>query len=120
MKKRKQQKNQNFPVLFLAAGGILLILAAVMLLSQNRTSQTASLTSDSSGHEEETFPEIERVSLEDAKAAFDSGTAIFVDVRGDQAYAASHIAGSVSLPLTQIESRLDELNLNQWIITYCT
>ena len=120
MKKRKQQKKQNFSMLFLVAGGVLLVLAFVMLLSQNRTSQTASLTSDSSGHEEETFPEIERVSLQDAKAAFDSGTAIFVDVRGDQAYAAAHVAGSVSLPLAEIESRIDDLDPNQWIITYCT
>ena len=120
MKKRKQQKKHNFPMLFLVAGGVLLVLAFVMLLSQNRTSQTASLTSDSSGHEEESFPEIERVSLEEARAAFDSGTAIFVDVRGEQAYAAAHVAGSVSLPLTEIESRLGELDPNQWIITYCT
>ena len=107
-------------MLFLVAGGVLLVLAFVMLLSQNRTSQTASLTSDSSGHEEESFPEIERVSLEEARAEFDSGTAIFVDVRGEQAYAAAHVAGSVSLPLTEIESRLGELDPNQWIITYCT
>ena len=120
MKKRKQQKKQIFPLLFLVAGGILLVLASVMFLSQNRTSQTASLTSVSSGQEEETFPEIERVSLEDAKAAFDSGTVVFVDARGDQAYAAAHVTGSVSLPLTEIESRLDELDPNQRIITYCT
>ena len=91
-----------------------------MLVSQNRTRQPASQTSVSSGHEEESFPEIDRVSLQDAKAAFDSGTAIFVDVRGDQAYDAAHVAGSLSLPLVEIESRLAELDPNQWIITYCT
>ena len=120
MKKRKQQKNQNFPVVLLVAGGILLTLAVGMLLSQNGTYQVTSQTSVSSGHEEETFPEIERVSVEEAKAAFDVGTAVFVDVRGDQAYAAAHVAGSVSLPLGEIESRLGELVPNQWIITYCT
>lgn len=119
MKKTRKQKQQNLPVLLLVMAGILLVLAS-LLLFQNQTSQPTSLAPVSDGYEEESYPEIERVSLEDAKAALDSGTAIFVDVRGDQAYAAAHVAGSVSLPLIEIESRLDELEPNQWIITYCT
>ena len=118
--KKRNPKKQSFPILFLVAGGILLVLAAGMLISQNGTSQATSPTSVSSGHEEETFPEIERVSLENAKAAFDAESAVFVDVRGDQAYAAAHVAGSISLPLGEIESRLGELDPEQWIITYCT
>ena len=119
MKKRKTQK--NFPVLFLVAGGLLLIIAAVMLNSQNGGTQaTPSEPVVSSGHDEETYPEIERVSLEDAKAALDAGTAVFVDVRGVEAYNMSHIPGSLSIPLAELESRLTELDQNQWIITYCT
>jgi 3-mercaptopyruvate sulfurtransferase SseA len=64
--------------------------------------------------------DIERVSLEDAKAAFDSGTAIFVDVRRPEAYAASHIPGALSMPAIELADRLDELDPDQWIITYCT
>ena len=119
MKKRKKQKQQNLPVLLLVTAGILLVLASVLLF-QNQASQPTSQAPVSSGHEEETYPDIERVSLDDAKAALDADTAVFVDVRGDQAYAAAHIAGSISLPLVEIESRLGELDPNQWIITYCT
>jgi rhodanese-related sulfurtransferase len=32
----------------------------------------------------------------------------------------SHIPGSLSIPLAEIETRLSELDPNQWIITYCT
>jgi hypothetical protein len=118
MKKRKAKK---FPVLLLAGGGLLLIAAAVMLGLQNGTSQaTPSEPAVSSGHDEETYPEIERVSLVDAKAALDSGTAVFLDVRGVDAYNMSHIPGSLSIPLAELESRLGELDPNQWIITYCT
>ena len=118
MKKRKAKK---FPVLLLAGGGLLLIVAAVMLGLQNGSSQaTPAEPAVSNGHDEETYPEIERVSLEDAKAALDAGTAVFVDVRGADAYNMSHIPGSLSIPLAELESRLGELGPNQWIITYCT
>ncbi len=118
----KKGKTKKFPVLILVTGGILLILAAVILNSQNETISTTFPPSPvvASGHDEETYPEIERVSLVDAKAALDSGTAVVVDVRAAEAYAASHIPGALNIPLAEIESRLNELDPNQWIITYCT
>ena len=64
--------------------------------------------------------EVVRLSLEDAKAAFDNGTAVFVDVRSQSSYAASHIPGALSIPLIELEPRVNELDPNQWIITYCT
>ena len=69
---------------------------------------------------EEVYPEIERVSVEEAKAAFDSGTAVFVDVRSAEAYQAAHISGSVNIPSEELEARLGELDKTEWIITYCT
>ena len=117
----KKRKAKNFPVLLLAGGGLLLIVVAVILGLQSRTNQASpSAPVASSGYDEETYPEIERVSLKDAKAALDAGTAVFVDVRGVEAYNISHIPGSLSIPLAELESRLTELDPNQWIITYCT
>lgn len=117
MKKRKPQK---FPVLILVIGGLLLIVAAALLLTQNKIDQAIPISPVSSGHDEETYPEIERVSLADAKAALDAGSAIFVDVRSAEAYAVNHIPGALNLPLGELESRLGELDPNQWILTYCT
>jgi len=117
----KKRKAKNFPVLLLAGGGLLLIVAAVMLSLQNGSIQaTPTEPAVSNGYEEETYPDIERVSLKDAKAALDVGTAVFVDVRGVEAYNMSHVPGSLSIPLAELESRLTELDPNQWIITYCT
>jgi hypothetical protein len=67
--------------------------------------------------------EVPRISLEEAKAALDSGAAIFVDVRSAEAYEASHVAGAISISLQeQIEPNPTALDLDQdqWIITYCT
>ena len=118
MKKRKAKK---IPVLLLAGGGLLLIVAAVLLSLQNGSIQaTPSESAVSSGHEEETYPEIERVSLDETKAAMDAGTAVVVDVRSAEAYQGGHIAGAINIPLGELESRLGELDKAQWIITYCT
>jgi len=61
-----------------------------------------------------------RLSLENAKVAFDDGSGIFLDVRSESSYTASHIPGAVSIPLAELEPRLAELDPDQWIITYCT
>ena len=64
--------------------------------------------------------EIQRVSLEESKTAFDNGEAIFLDVRSASSYAAGHIPNALSIPLAELEPRVSELDPNQWIITYCT
>ena len=66
--------------------------------------------------------EVPRVSLEEARAALDSGEATLVDVRSAEAYEASHVAGAISIPLAEVEANPNGLALDeeQWIITYCT
>ena len=61
-----------------------------------------------------------RVSLNDAKNAFDAGTALFVDVRGSEEYAASHIPGAVLITLSQIEGNEPVVGRDALIYTYCT
>ncbi len=64
--------------------------------------------------------EIPRAGLEEAYTAYQAGAAVFVDVRAASSYEAAHIPGALSIPLADIESRLDELDPGDWIITYCT
>ena len=66
--------------------------------------------------------QVKRVTVEDAKAAFDNGTAIIVDVRSEQAFAAGHIPGAINIQLGEFETNPTKLGLpkDHWIITYCT
>jgi len=70
----------------------------------------------------QTEAEVPRVSVEETKAAFDSGAAIIVDVRSAGAYAASHVPGALNILLGEFETNPTglELDKDQWIITYCT
>jgi hypothetical protein len=67
-----------------------------------------------------TAENVQRTSLEDAKAAFDGKKAVFLDVRSSESYARNHVPGAISIPEAQIYERLKELDPNQWIITYCS
>jgi len=84
--------------------------------------QRPSVTEQPQGDISQTEANVPRISAEDAKAALDDGKAIIVDVRSAEFYAAGHIAGAVSIPLTEIEADPTKLTLDkgQWIITYCT
>ena len=113
---------------------ILLILLVVSILSacsaqptqaQPTSAPTTVLETaltQSSGDLPQTEAEVPRVSLEEAKAALDSGAAILVDVRSPDAFEESHAVGAISVPLGEIERNITGLPLekDQWIITYCT
>ncbi|HEX9332432.1 MAG TPA: rhodanese-like domain-containing protein, partial [Anaerolineales bacterium] len=70
----------------------------------------------------QTDAEVPRVPVDQAKAAFDSGKAVIVDVRGPGPYGVSHIAGALEISLSEIQDHPTDLKLDkdQWIITYCT
>ena len=65
-------------------------------------------------------PEIARISVQDAKAAFDSNAAIFIDTRGEPYYSQGHIPGALSITEDELSNRLDDIRSADWIITYCT
>ena len=84
---------------------------------------TAVLTIGSSqGNIPLTEAQVSRITAEDAKAAFDSGEAVIVDVRSAEAYASGHAEGAINILLGVFESDIAKVPLekDQWIITYCT
>lgn len=96
-----------------------ILIAAVAMLVMILAACTAS-TPQPQSPDVEAPQAVQRLTLEESKAAFDSGSAVFLDVRSEAAYETSHIPGAVSIPLQFLEPRLAELDPDQWIITYCT
>jgi len=107
-----QNRNKKHSFLFISIALVLLLLGCVSI-SPPLENQPDSL--------ESTVPlEVSRVGIEESKAAFDNGEAVFLDVRSESSYATGHIPGALSIPLADLEMRMEELDPDQWIITYCT
>jgi len=115
----RKKKNQKIdPAIWvIIIGGLLLIVAVIILLIQAQPAPLAVAPTQTSFIP---YADVDRVSIQDAKAAYDAGAAVFVDVRGDDLYNVGHITGALSIDGDQMESRFNELNPNDWIITYCT
>ena len=122
--KKMTNRKINFPLLIV----IFILVALACNLTPPQTEPTSAPTQPavSTLEGQNGFPrteaEVPRVSVEKAKAAFDSGEAIILDVRSPDAFATEHVAGAISIPLALIESNPSGLGLDkeQWIITYCT
>ena len=110
------KKRSLLPILMIVLGAVIVLTAVIVSLQPRAQTPTPQPLLS----EEESFPEVPRVSLEDALSANQTGSAVFIDVRDSSAYEAAHVSGSLSFPLSQLESRLKELDPNAWIITYCT
>lgn len=108
----ENQKNP-IPWVLMGAGVLLLLLGAGWLITNKPAAPAATPVPAS-------VEQVERVSLKDAKAAFDVESAIFLDVRSIEAYNASHIPGALSIPINELTSRMGELKPDSWIIPYCT
>jgi rhodanese-related sulfurtransferase len=61
----------------------------------------------------------ERVTRAELVARVRRGEVVVVDVRPAQEYEAGHVAGAISIPFDQLESRLDELPRDLDIVAYC-
>ncbi|HVT04513.1 MAG TPA: rhodanese-like domain-containing protein [Thermoanaerobaculia bacterium] len=64
--------------------------------------------------------EARRISVEDAKKAFDAKRAVIVDVRAMQQWGIEHVKGSIHIPEADLMGRLGELPKDKMIITYCS
>lgn len=111
----------RFPIWMWLVGALMLAAAALLLFNAVRpNSPSAVSVTDVHDAGGVPYPEVPRLSVQEAKMQWDAKAAVFVDVRGQSDYAAGHIANAISLPLVQIEAGDATLPRQAEIITYCT
>jgi 3-mercaptopyruvate sulfurtransferase SseA len=68
------------------------------------------------GHDDD----VARISLADAKKAFDDDGAIFVDTRSAVAFKNEHIKGAINVPAGEFETTYQSVPKDKKIIAYCS
>jgi predicted sulfurtransferase len=63
---------------------------------------------------------VRRIAPAEVRELLKKGTAILVDVRGDDSYKAGHIRGALLIPAAEIGERAGELPRDKMIVTYCS
>jgi len=105
---------------------LIMILGAVIILGSffwfQRASNQGGVESTPSREQaaDIPYPDIKRVGLADAKAAFDLGTAVFIDVRDEYSFQQGHIPNARLIPVDSILQESDQLDPSKWYILYCT
>ncbi|MFN6963552.1 MAG: rhodanese-like domain-containing protein [Pyrinomonadaceae bacterium] len=61
-----------------------------------------------------------RISLADAKKAFDDGSAVIVDVRDENSYRQEHIKGSINIPIASLAAEASKIPKGKKVIAYCS
>jgi len=116
---KQSQKNIRPLIPIIAGLGFLLIALAVIML-QTASPQKTSIITPQLLTDSDVYPEVYRISAEDAKAAYDQKSAVFVDTRDAGSFKRVHIPGAINIPSNKVEANLGKLNKSDWIITYCT
>jgi rhodanese-related sulfurtransferase/predicted transcriptional regulator len=63
--------------------------------------------------------EVDRISRDELRERLRRGDVVLVDVRSSHEFEAGHIEGSRSIPLDELDRRLDELPAGLEVIAYC-
>lgn len=112
-------KSNLFIPLLIIAVGLILIIGAIFSYFYFQKESPESLNAPTFSVKIP-FPYVERIALNDAKEAFDTENAIFIDVRGEPWFGKGHSPGAYSITKEEIAIKTVRFNKNDLIITYCT
>jgi hypothetical protein len=111
-----RRKKKRSGLIVIAAFVIVVALSIVgLIIAQNQ--RQAQIESPGPVTSQDDVP---RLTAAEAYQAQINGEAVIVDTRSEAQYQQQHIAGSINIPLDQLETRMSELDPSTWYITYCT
>jgi 3-mercaptopyruvate sulfurtransferase SseA len=61
-----------------------------------------------------------RITLEEAKKAYDEGKAFIIDARAEEAYKSEHIKGAVNIRHDNLDAMLKTIPKDKTVIVYCS
>ena len=64
-------------------------------------------------------PDVETIGRDELRARLASGGVVLIDVRPAEEFEAGHIEGARSVPIDELDRRLDELPADREIVAYC-
>lgn len=96
-------------ILWVGVALVILIVGVVSYQAFNRANKVIKSQDD-----------VVRISAAQTIKDVESGKAVLLDTRAEVLYLAQHAKGALSFPISDVESRLGELDPEQYYITYCT
>lgn len=91
---------------------------SVKKIEETETKAPVTKKDDHDGHDH--GEKAARISLEDAKKAYDSGEAVFIDTRSTSAFENEHVKGAINIPASDFENKYKSVPKNKKIIAYCS
>lgn len=64
--------------------------------------------------------DVPRITLADAKKAYDDKSAVIIDARPEATYKGEHIAGSINIPYGEQDKFMDRVPKGKTLIIYCS
>ena len=61
-----------------------------------------------------------RITAEELHKLWEKKDVLVIDTRGEPDYKASHIPDAISVPASEVATKLEELPRNKMIVAYCT
>jgi hypothetical protein len=124
-KRRKQSAGFTSLLIPIAVGVVVMVIIIGAIISiENRPAVADVSASVTTAQPRATnpipHPEVPRISVQDTKIQLENGRAVVVDVRSRNSFDQSHIPGSISIPESEMDARLDELPRDKDVILYCT
>lgn len=110
----KRKNNALFPVILFAIVIVAIIvgLAIAGRIRKERIDHPVNVTS------QDQIPRL--TGLEAKDALFNGNNVILIDTRDAAQFNQQHVKGAINIPVFEIESRLSELDKENWYLTYCT
>ena len=124
-------KKDNRTTLFVAVGTFIgLSLVTLVAWSLTRPpqpaaqpvpqQQVAAAPVPAENHDDHDHDTFERISFDEFKKLNDAGQVAVIDVRSMDQFLASHIPGSLHIPVSRVEGEIPYLPKGKLIVTYCT